>query len=115
MVDEPATANPVVKDSLSVTPSSNHSSTDPPAPELPPKPVREMARVLFPYTALQADELDLREGDLIIIHSKDCEDKGWWKGEFNNKVSLLKKLQIFKICFMSINLFSFLLDWGFSR
>jgi len=107
MVDEPAApaaANPVVKEALSVTPSSNHSSTDPPAPELPPKPVREMARVLFPYTATQADELDLREGDLIIIHSKDCEDKGWWKGEFNNKVSLnfifIISLQVNKFVFI---------------
>jgi hypothetical protein len=70
-----------------------------------------MARVLFPYTATQADELDLREGDLIIIHSKDCEDKGWWKGEFNNKVSLhfifIISLQVNKFVFL------FLLDWGF--
>ena len=56
------------------------------APELPPKPLKETARVLFPYSALQPDELELREGDLVIIHSKDCEDKGWWKGEVNNKV-----------------------------
>ena len=58
------------------------------APELPPKPHKETARVLFPYSALQPDELELREGDLVIIHSKDCEDKGWWKGEVNNKVQL---------------------------
>jgi hypothetical protein len=56
------------------------------APELPPKPHKETARVLFPYSALQPDELELKEGDLVIIHSKDCEDKGWWKGEVNNKV-----------------------------
>lgn len=59
------------------------------APELPPKPLREIARVLFPYSALQPDELELREGDLVTIHSKDCEDKGWWKGEVNNKVKTI--------------------------
>ncbi|KZS11789.1 putative SH3 domain-containing kinase-binding protein [Daphnia magna] len=58
------------------------------APELPPKPLREIARVLFPYSALQPDELELREGDLVTIHSKDCEDKGWWKGEVNNKIGV---------------------------
>ena len=59
------------------------------APELPPKPLKEIARVLFPYSSLQPDELELKEGDLVIIHSKDCEDKGWWKGEVNNKVYIL--------------------------
>ncbi|KAI9557106.1 hypothetical protein GHT06_016904 [Daphnia sinensis] len=58
------------------------------APELPPKPLREIARVLFPYSAMQPDELELREGDLVIIHSKECEDKGWWKGEINNKIGV---------------------------
>ncbi|XP_057374213.1 SH3 domain-containing kinase-binding protein 1-like isoform X2 [Daphnia carinata] len=58
------------------------------APELPPKPLREIARVLFPYSSMQPDELELREGDLVIIHSKDCEDKGWWKGEVNNKIGV---------------------------
>lgn len=82
--DAAAVSNP------SSTPSTNAVQTpDPPAPELPPKPVREMARVLFPYSAQQPDELELRDGDLVIIHSRDCEDKGWWKGEINNKVSCL--------------------------
>lgn len=62
------------------------------APELPPKPLKELARVLFPYSSLQPDELELKEGDLVIIHSKDCEDKGWWKGEINNKVAYISLL-----------------------
>lgn len=62
------------------------------APELPPKPLKEMARVLFPYSSLQPDELELREGDLVVIHSKECEDKGWWKGEINNKVNFYFKI-----------------------
>ena len=44
--------------------------------------------VLFPYTAQNEDELSLQEGQLITIITKDCEDKGWWKGESNGKVGL---------------------------
>jgi len=54
----------------------NHSAASPEvAPELPPKPIKELAKVLFSYSATQ-----------ITILSKDCEDKGWWKGKLNNKV-----------------------------
>nr|XP_042899735.1 SH3 domain-containing kinase-binding protein 1 [Parasteatoda tepidariorum]XP_042899736.1 SH3 domain-containing kinase-binding protein 1 [Parasteatoda tepidariorum] len=58
------------------------------APRLPPKPVREQARALFPYEAQNEDELSLREGDIIIVISKEVEDKGWWKGELNNKIGV---------------------------
>ena len=44
--------------------------------------------VLFPYTAQNEDELSLQEGQLITIITKDCEDKGWWKGEIEGKVGL---------------------------
>ncbi|KAG8197425.1 hypothetical protein JTE90_014910 [Oedothorax gibbosus] len=63
-------------------------SGDSVAPRLPPKPVREHARVLFPYEALNEDELTLKEGDIITILSKEIEDKGWWKGELNNKIGV---------------------------
>ena len=56
------------------------------APELPPKPMKELARVLFPYISSQPDELELKEGDIVTVLSKECEDKGWWKGKLNNKV-----------------------------
>lgn len=66
----------------------NHSAASPEvAPELPPKPVKELAKVLFSYSATQIDELELREGDIVTILSKDCEDKGWWRGKLNNKVN----------------------------
>lgn len=58
------------------------------APELPPKPHKELARVIFPYASMQPDELELKEGDVVVILSKDCEDKGWWRGEINNKVGV---------------------------
>ena len=44
--------------------------------------------VLFPYTAQNEDELSLQEGQLITIITKDCEDKGWWKGEIEGKVGV---------------------------
>ncbi|KAK2716630.1 hypothetical protein QYM36_006941 [Artemia franciscana] len=58
------------------------------APSLPPKPVREMARALFPYASQHPDELELNEGDMVVILSKECEDKGWWKGQLNGKIGV---------------------------
>lgn len=55
-------------------------------PALPPKPQRDTARVLFAYTATQPDELELREGEVVTVLSKTCEDKGWWKGEVGGRV-----------------------------
>ena len=89
MVEESPSTEPNEKSSdVSSTPVL--STPEPTAPKLPPKPVRDIARVLYGYTALQPDELELKEGDMITILFKDCEDKGWWKGELNGKVHFLK-------------------------
>ncbi|XP_046440839.1 SH3 domain-containing kinase-binding protein 1-like isoform X3 [Daphnia pulex] len=85
IIEDPAPSAVTQVKGLPTNPPSVSSDV---APELPPKPLKETARVLFPYSALQPDELELREGDLVIIHSKDCEDKGWWKGEVNNKIGV---------------------------
>lgn len=50
--------------------------------------VREMCKVLFPYESSNDDELDLKEGDIIAILSKELPDKGWWKGEIKGKVGV---------------------------
>ncbi len=50
--------------------------------------VKEQCVVLFPYTALNEDELSLSEGQVINIVSKEVEDKGWWKGEIDGKVGV---------------------------
>ena len=50
--------------------------------------VRELAKVVFPYKGEHEDELDLQEGDVIIVICKDLEDKGWWKGELSGKVGV---------------------------
>ncbi|XP_059620996.1 SH3 domain-containing kinase-binding protein 1 [Phlebotomus argentipes] len=67
---------------------NNSVAQDKDAPSLPPKPVREICRVLFPYEPLNEDELELLEGDIITILSKDLPDKGWWKGELRGKVGV---------------------------
>ncbi|CAL1276522.1 unnamed protein product [Larinioides sclopetarius] len=68
--------------------TSKKPPVDSSAPRLPPKPVREQARVIFPYEAQNEDELNLKEGDIITVLSKEIEDKGWWRGELNNKIGV---------------------------
>lgn len=34
------------------------------------------------------DELTLNEGDIVTIISKNCDDEGWWRGEFKGKSGL---------------------------
>lgn len=58
------------------------------APKLPPKPVREQAKVLYAYEAQNDDELTIKEGDVITVLTKEVEDKGWWKGELNGRVGV---------------------------
>ncbi|CAL4092711.1 unnamed protein product, partial [Meganyctiphanes norvegica] len=74
------------KDEQSKVPSTGLPTQGPPL--LPPKPVRELARVLFPYSAEHEDELGLKEGDIITVLCKELEDKGWWRGEVNGKVGV---------------------------
>lgn len=50
--------------------------------------VKECCRVLFPYTAVNDDELTLAEGDVVTIISKDAPDRGWWRGELQGRVGL---------------------------
>ena len=47
--------------------------------------VKEQCIVLFPYNAVNDDELTLEEGQIINVVSKDVEDKGWWKGEIDGR------------------------------
>uniref|UniRef100_A0A182K1M5 SH3 domain-containing protein n=1 Tax=Anopheles christyi TaxID=43041 RepID=A0A182K1M5_9DIPT len=58
------------------------------APSLPPKPVRELCKVLFAYQPANEDELKLVEGDIITILSKELPDKGWWKGELRGRIGV---------------------------
>ncbi|CAH2220608.1 SH3 domain-containing kinase-binding 1 isoform X2 [Pelobates cultripes] len=46
---------------------------------------KEYCKVLFPYEALNEDELTIREGDVVLVLNKDCVDVGWWEGEINGR------------------------------
>ena len=50
--------------------------------------VKEQCIVLFPYNAVNDDELTLEEGQIVAVVSKEVEDKGWWKGEVDGKVGV---------------------------
>ncbi|XP_061401338.1 serine-rich adhesin for platelets [Musca vetustissima] len=64
------------------------TAADDVAPSLPPKPQREHCRVEFPYAPQNDDELELKVGDIITIHSMELPDKGWWKGELRGKIGV---------------------------
>lgn len=50
--------------------------------------VKEMCKVLYPYHPSNEDELELKDGDVITVLSKELPDKGWWKGELKGKVGV---------------------------
>ncbi|XP_055304658.1 SH3 domain-containing kinase-binding protein 1 isoform X2 [Sitodiplosis mosellana] len=68
--------------------SNTSTSSEKDAPSLPPKPVREVCRVIFSYKPVNEDELELKEGEIITVLSKELPDKGWWKGELKGKVGV---------------------------
>lgn len=47
--------------------------------------VKECCQVMFDYTAVAEDELNLKKGDVITIINKASEDDGWWEGELNGR------------------------------
>lgn len=57
-------------------------------PVLPPKPIREQCKVIYPYAPANEDELRLIEGEVVTVLSKELPDKGWWKGELRGKIGV---------------------------
>ncbi|XP_042279508.1 SH3 domain-containing protein 21 isoform X1 [Thunnus thynnus] len=49
------------------------------------KNVVECCQVMFDYKARAEDELDMKQGDLVVILRKETEDDGWWEGELNGR------------------------------
>uniref|UniRef100_A0A671N1Q8 Osteoclast-stimulating factor 1 n=1 Tax=Sinocyclocheilus anshuiensis TaxID=1608454 RepID=A0A671N1Q8_9TELE len=47
--------------------------------------VKEYCKATFHYEATNQDELDLKEGDIIHVLSKDTGEPGWWRGEINGR------------------------------
>ncbi|KAI9357879.1 hypothetical protein BD770DRAFT_420032 [Pilaira anomala] len=54
----------------------------PPAPA-PPSVVPEMVVALYDFEAVNAEELNIRQGDTIVVTKKD--DSGWWEGTLNGQ------------------------------
>lgn len=46
---------------------------------------KEYCKVTFAFEATNEDELSLKEGDIILILSKDTGEPGWWRGEIGGK------------------------------
>ncbi|XP_034409430.1 SH3 domain-containing protein 21 isoform X2 [Cyclopterus lumpus] len=49
------------------------------------KQVVECCQVMFEFKAKADDELDLKQGDVVVILRKETEDEGWWEGELNGR------------------------------
>ena len=47
--------------------------------------MKEQCVVVYPYQAINDDELSLAEGQIVTVVSKEVEDKGWWKGEVDGR------------------------------
>ena len=50
--------------------------------------VKEQCVVVYPYQAINDDELSLAEGQIVTVVSRDVEDKGWWKGEVDGRTGV---------------------------
>ena len=48
----------------------------------------EQCEVLFPYSKVNDDELELERGQIVTVLSKSLEDPGWWKGSVDGKVGV---------------------------
>ncbi|KAL2082813.1 hypothetical protein ACEWY4_022631 [Coilia grayii] len=47
--------------------------------------VKEYCKASYAYDATNQDELDIKEGDIIEILTKDTGEPGWWRGEINGR------------------------------
>ncbi|KAB7495038.1 GRB2-related adapter protein [Armadillidium nasatum] len=55
------------------------------------KPLYDTATVLFPYQANGHNQLKLREGQRVIVVSREGESMGWWKGRIGDKTGYFPK------------------------
>lgn len=59
------------------------------APVVPPPapaPLHETVVALYDFEAVNAEELNIKEGDVIIVIRKD--DSGWWEGSLNGQTGV---------------------------
>ncbi|XP_041461970.1 CD2-associated protein-like isoform X2 [Lytechinus variegatus] len=45
-------------------------------------------KVIYDYEPKNADELQLKKGEIVTVTDKNAGDSGWWKGEVNGKVGV---------------------------
>jgi hypothetical protein len=59
-----------------------------PAPETYPDEAstRESVVALYDFEAVNAEELNIRQGDIIVVTKKD--DSGWWEGTLNGQTGI---------------------------
>ncbi|XP_043918674.1 CD2-associated protein isoform X2 [Protopterus annectens] len=46
---------------------------------------KEYCKAVYSYEATNDDELSLKDGDIVLVLSKDTGEPGWWRGERNGK------------------------------
>ncbi|KAI9273305.1 hypothetical protein EDC94DRAFT_644570 [Helicostylum pulchrum] len=83
--DAPMIKQPAYQD-LPSTPNIAASSTPPsqlPTPPQPSLPTNETVVALYDFQAVNAEELNIKQGDTIIVTNKD--DSGWWEGTLNGQ------------------------------
>jgi bifunctional DNA-binding transcriptional regulator/antitoxin component of YhaV-PrlF toxin-antitoxin module len=85
VIDEPT---------IYTVPSTQPIECDIPAPPPPPPveaapvpaPLHETVVALYDFEAVNAEELNIKEGDVIIVTKKD--DSGWWEGSLNGQTGV---------------------------
>ncbi|KAI8370561.1 uncharacterized protein BYT42DRAFT_582860 [Radiomyces spectabilis] len=75
---------PMTETSISFTPAMSTPAVEEPEPE--PATVPEVVVALYDFEAVNADELNIRQGDQILVTKKD--DSGWWEGTSNGKTGI---------------------------
>lgn len=67
---------------------SNNALRKQPSPEPEPEPARgEPAEALYDYTSSAAEDINVRQGDRLVIVERTSDD--WWTGEINGQRGLL--------------------------
>jgi hypothetical protein len=52
---------------------------------------------MYQYDAANADELSLPEGAIVTILSKNCEDEGWYEGEYQGNKGLFPEVVLVEV------------------
>lgn len=79
---------PTIPPTVDDTPTQNDDiPPPPPPPPMPgsaqPPPPTETVVALYDFEAVNAEELNIRQGDIITVTKKD--DSGWWEGTLNGQ------------------------------